>query len=148
GDAEVGLLPVGPHRLVHEADRPRAAAEQPDRAVEDALEERPQGELGAEVLDHGRQRRRVLACTGPRGTASRSPGFAGLHRAALVRVGDRSGQMYGNHPRRGGRTASRQSTASITSDALMITVTSLPSARPSSRTDSTVIAETRRGPCP
>ena len=48
---EVGLLAVGASGLIDGRDRPGVCAEQPDGAVEDALQERLQGETTRKILD-------------------------------------------------------------------------------------------------
>ena len=60
-DADVGLLAVDAGQLVHQGDRPGVTAQERDGAIEDPLQQRAQRQLGAQVLDDGRERGRALA---------------------------------------------------------------------------------------
>ena len=86
GDPDVGLLAVDARQLVHQGDRAGVTAEERDGAVEDALEQRPKRQLGAEVLHDGRERGRALAFASV-GSCVWSPGLARRHRAPLVVMG-------------------------------------------------------------
>jgi hypothetical protein len=99
-DAEIGLLAIGAGGLVDRAYGSGAGAEQVDRALQDSLEQRLQGELTSEVLDGARERMDRIAgaqvgdrlCTSTI-SASRSPCLVVHVASASEPDGERSGSI-------------------------------------------------------
>ena len=117
GDADVGLLAVHAGGLVDQADRAGVALQELDRALQDALQQRAQRELGPQVLDDGLERGDALALARA-GRTFRGPGLRRWRRAPGALVGAWLGQcMRSQTPGQdGGRRIVRRGRVSADAD--------------------------------